>query len=90
MTGNRVAYRAFHEVESQFPEISHADFEASVQLIEPNGRILSGADAVFRTLEFSRIKRLLLWLRRVPGFMLAARLAYNFIARHRSFLGRFS
>lgn len=83
LTGNRVSYRPFQEFEDQFPGISRAAFEASVQLIEPNGEILTGADAVFRALDYAEPKPKLLWFQRFPGFMPIARRAYSFIASHR-------
>jgi len=90
LTGQRVIYRPFQEVENHFAEIPRSAFEASVQLIEPGGRILSGADAVFHTLEYARPKPKILSLRKLPGFMPLARLAYKSVARHRSFFSRFS
>ncbi len=90
-TGDRVAYAEYQKVEAQFPEIPRADFETAVQLIELDGRALSGADAVFRLFDFAgergRIPRL---LRQLPGFMPLARAAYRFIASHRSFFSRMS
>ena len=90
-TGDRVDYREFQLVAPQFPDIPTADFEEAVQLIEPGGRVLSGADAVLRTLDFAPKKR---WLHRVlraiPGFMPIARVAYRFIANHRTFFSRFT
>ena len=85
-TGDRIAYCEYQKVEAHFPEISRADFEQAVQLIEPDGRVLSGADAVFRIFDFApdggRLPRL---LRQLPGFMPLARAAYRFIAIARAY-----
>jgi predicted DCC family thiol-disulfide oxidoreductase YuxK len=86
-----VEYRAFQEVADQFPEIPRVAFERAVQLIETDGRVSSGADAVFQLFEFaSKKRRLLKFLRKVPGFMPVARLAYAFIASHRTWLSVFT
>jgi predicted DCC family thiol-disulfide oxidoreductase YuxK len=83
-TGDRIDYRTLQEAAPRFPEIPRADFEGAVQLIEPDGRVTGGADAVFRALDFSpKKKRVLGLLRALPGFDGLARRAYRFIARHR-------
>ena len=90
-TGERIAYCEYQKVEERFPESPRADFEQAVQLIELDGRVLSGADAVFRIFDFGPdggwLPRL---LRRLPGFMPLARAAYRFIASHRTFFSRIS
>jgi predicted DCC family thiol-disulfide oxidoreductase YuxK len=86
-TRDRIQYRPFQEVAERFPEIPRATFENAVQLIQTDGRVASGADAVFRLFDFAPKKRpLLKFLRRVPGFMPIARGAYGFIAKHRTWL----
>ncbi len=81
-------YAPFQEVGRQFPEISEQQFHSSVQLIEPDGRIYSGAEAVFRTLERAPAFAWALWAyRRIPGMAPLANWGYRFIARHRSGLG---
>jgi lipase maturation factor 1 len=91
-TGASVDYEPFQKVAADYPEIPSADFESAVQLIEMNGKVSSGADAVFRALEFSeRQNRALCALLAVQGFAAAARGAYRFVARNRaaaSFLTR--
>lgn len=90
-TAERVEYRAFQEVADQFPEIPRLAFERAVQLIETDGRVSSGADAVFQLFEFaSKKRRLLKFLQGVPGFMPVARAAYAFIASHRTWLSVFT
>jgi predicted DCC family thiol-disulfide oxidoreductase YuxK len=89
-TGERVTYRPLQEIGEDIPEIAKSTLEASVHLVEPDGRIFRGADAVFRTLEYTQPKPKFLWLRLLPGFMPLARFAYDFIARRRSLFSRFS
>src|SRR5271154_1615275 len=52
MTGDAVDYLPLQDLQiaRQFPEISRECFQSSVQLIEPDGQVFSGAEAVFRTL----------------------------------------
>lgn len=95
-TGDRIEYHPLQAVAARYPEIPRETFEHAVQLIEPapsgspSNRVTSGADAVFRTLEFATGPvRLLGWLcRKIPGALPAARLIYRFIARHRTAMGR--
>jgi len=92
ITGDAVDYEPFQKVASHYPDIPHEAFENAVQLIETDGRVSSGADAVFRVLEYSRkagwVPGLLM---AIPGLSGMARIAYRFVADHRtafSFLTR--
>ena len=51
-TGDSVDYLPAQDprIAAQFPEIPRQQFDASVQLIETDGSVYSGAEAVFRTL----------------------------------------
>ncbi|MXY28183.1 DUF393 domain-containing protein, partial [Candidatus Poribacteria bacterium] len=82
VTGDRVDYAPYQEVASQFPEIPISAFESSVQLIQENGTVLSGAEAVLRALNSG----LLLWCYyQLPGFAKVSETVYRLIARHRPF-----
>ena len=91
-TRGRVDFEPFQKVAADHPEIPLATFESAVQFIEPDGAVTSGADAMFRTLEFSGRKNFLLHaLLATPGFLISARVVYRLIARNRkaaSFLTR--
>jgi predicted DCC family thiol-disulfide oxidoreductase YuxK len=52
MTGDRVDYLPAQDarIAAQFPEIPRQQFNTAVQLIETDGSVYSGAEAVFRTL----------------------------------------
>jgi predicted DCC family thiol-disulfide oxidoreductase YuxK len=52
LTGDRVTYAPSQEVAHEYPDIAADEFRKSVQLIEPDGRRTSGAEAVFRTLVY--------------------------------------
>lgn len=91
-TGRKVRYRRSQQVADRFPEIPPVEFARAVQLVEPDGSVRSGADAVFRAYDVSGRPPLLLRIARLlPGFRTVARVAYRFIADHRatfSFLTR--
>ncbi len=81
LTGSRIEYAASEDVGPQYPQIPKEAFGQSVQLVQPDGTVSSGARAVFQTLG-------LLWLYRwisVPSEIL-----YRFIARHRDFAYQFT
>ncbi len=75
-TGDRVDYLTFQDLGGQFPEISREQFEKSVQLIESDGAVYSGAEAVFRSLGRQ-------WLYRLPAVAPVSEWAYRLVARHR-------
>ena len=82
VTGDRVDYVPYQEVASQFPEIPISAFENSVQLIQENGTVLSGAAAVLHALNSG----FLLWCySHLPGFATVSETVYRLIAQHRPF-----
>ncbi|MEO7949430.1 MAG: lipase maturation factor family protein [Chthoniobacterales bacterium] len=81
ITAGAVEYQPLQEAASRFPEVPRAEFEAAVKLIEPDGRVYSGAAAVSRSLGRS------LWrwsYAHVPGVAPLSETAYRFIAGHRA------
>jgi lipase maturation factor 1 len=85
LTGDRVEYAPYQEVSSLFPQIPEENFRKSVQFVEPDGSIYSGAEAVFRALASAGQKSLLLWFyQNVPGFSAVAERFYRLVADHRS------
>lgn len=88
ITGPRVEYAPFQDVESRYPQITREQFESAVRLVSPGGEVYSGAEAVLRTLAVVPGKRWLLWLYFwLPLFGRLARWSYGFIARHRRGFG---
>src|SRR5208282_2769631 len=84
LTGDRVEYRPYQEVASQYPAISLADFRRAVQFIAPDGHHAAAAEASFLTLAHARGKGFWLALYgRLPGFATISELIYAFIAAHR-------
>jgi predicted DCC family thiol-disulfide oxidoreductase YuxK len=86
--GDQVEFAPFQTVGESFAQdISIECFSSAVHLIEPDGSIYAGAEAVFRMLSTGTRfgSGFGLWsYRRVPGFAIAARHGYRFVAAHRS------
>src|SRR5947207_13700312 len=84
-TGDRIEYTPFQSpaVSAQFPELPRERFEQSVHLIEPNGAVYCGAEAVFRSLAVNPRRQF--WLRlyeKLPGFAPLTECVYRFVANH--------
>ena len=85
VTGDAVDYAPSQQVASDFPDIPPERFRDSVVLIEPGGRVTSGAEAVFRALAEAPGRSLgLECYERLPGFVAVSEFAYRLIARHRN------
>ncbi|MDQ6655527.1 MAG: lipase maturation factor family protein, partial [Verrucomicrobiota bacterium] len=83
-TGAAVDYATSAEAGGRFPEIPAGDFQRAVQLVTPDGRVLSGAAAVFESLGHARGRGWLTWsYRHVPGFAMVTELAYKGVAQNR-------
>jgi lipase maturation factor 1 len=91
MTGDRVDYRPAQDpgIAAQFPEIPRKEFETAVQLIETDGTVYSGAEAVFRTVAHSPGQQ---WPLRcyqgTPIFANFTEWAYRLAAENRTFFSR--
>src|SRR5262245_30028182 len=79
-TGDRIHYRPCQEIH-ELPEIPRGRFEESVYLIEPDGAVYSGAEAVLRSLGRQS------WYR-LPGVAAISERAYRFVARYRQFFSK--
>ena len=80
ITGDRIDYAPSQEVGGQFPQIPAKAFSQSVQLVRPDGTVISGARAVFETLGHEKSyerARVLAWI---------AEGVYGFIAARRTFV----
>lgn len=84
VTGGAVDYAPYQAEADRFPEIPRERFAEAVHLLEPDGRVTSGAEAVFRTLATARGRGWILSLyEHVPGVARASEALYRFVARHR-------
>ena len=48
-TGDRITYKTYQEVASQFKDIPLKEFKKASRLIEPNGSVYSGPDSAYRS-----------------------------------------
>lgn len=84
LTAGAVEYAPFQDVAERFPEIPSEAFERSVQFIETDGTVFSGAEAVFRSLGQKRRRRWMIWCyEHMPGFAVMTESAYALVARSR-------
>ena len=71
---------------ARFPEVPRGQFETAVQLVEPDGGVYGGAEAVFRALALNPHEGWLLdWYEHSPVFAHASEWGYRVVARHRTF-----
>jgi predicted DCC family thiol-disulfide oxidoreductase YuxK len=91
LTGERVIYRPYQEAAVEFPVIPLEAFQHAIQLIEPDGKVYSGAAATYRVLRQVPGRGAWWWLyAHAPGFAVASERSYAFVARRRGLLSRVS
>ncbi len=88
LTQDKVDYAASQNVAEQFPLVPKEQFRQSVQLIDAEGNVFSGAQAVFKTLVYAGRDRLFWLYKNLPGFALASEFAYRLVAKHRVLFAR--
>ncbi|HXI38901.1 MAG TPA: lipase maturation factor family protein [Bryobacteraceae bacterium] len=89
LTGGQIEYAPYQEAAERFPEVPHENFTRAVQLILPNGEVLSAGHAVLRLLAHVPGYAWILWTyRNVPGVAAVTEWLYRLIAAHRSFFYR--
>ncbi len=54
MTENRVLYKPYQEGLEEFPELSREDCIKAVQFVDVDGKVYSAAEAVFKSLTYSK------------------------------------
>ena len=87
LTGDAVDYLPSQDpqITARFPEIPRQHFQTSVQLIEPNGEVFSGAEAVFRALAKNpNVEWPLRSYQSSRAFSWFTERAYEFVATHRT------
>jgi predicted DCC family thiol-disulfide oxidoreductase YuxK len=90
-TGPAVDYRPYQDVQQDFPQISEDEFQSSIRLVQPDGRLSSGARAAFEVLALGGYTRL--WnilYTTLPLFGAISEWCYRFVARHRAVCYRIS
>jgi predicted DCC family thiol-disulfide oxidoreductase YuxK len=61
-TGDQIEYAPYQEAAPRFPQIDERQFRRAVHLVEADGRVSRGSEAVFRAMALCGRKRWLLWL----------------------------
>jgi predicted DCC family thiol-disulfide oxidoreductase YuxK len=87
-TGDRFDFLPFQDpgVATRFPEVPRGQFENAVQLIQTDGTVYGGAEAVFRALAYNPHEgRLLDWYEHSSAFAHTSEWGYRLVARHRGF-----
>lgn len=65
--------------------------EEAVHLVDPDGRVFTGAAAVFKALALDRRYAPLWWLyRKLPGFRPVSERVYRWVADHRGLVSRWT
>ena len=87
LTGDAVDYEPSQgaDIQERYPEIPRERFAKSVQLVEPDGRVTEGAEAVCRVLAAARRPAALWSYQHIPGVASLGDRAYRLVAGHRSF-----
>lgn len=87
--GDAIDRAPYQDVAARFPDIPPERFDRSVHLIDTDGRVHVGADAILRARAAAGRGRWLRWCyERVPGFALASEWAYVQVAAHRPLASR--
>jgi predicted DCC family thiol-disulfide oxidoreductase YuxK len=85
--GERVGWAPYQDASRRFPNLPLERFRRAVQLIEPDGNVYEGAEAVFRTL--AKQPGGGHWLaiyQHLPGAALLFDAGYHWVAGHRNLL----
>jgi predicted DCC family thiol-disulfide oxidoreductase YuxK len=87
--GRKIDFLTSQEIGHHFWEISEDSYQKAVHLIERNGRISRGAEAVFRAYAIGKGKPFFLSAyRRIPVFAWLSEWFYSLVATNRSFFSR--
>lgn len=84
MTRGLINYRPYSDVAEDFPDIDPKAFQQAVRLIEPDGRVFSGAEAALRSFTYARSWGWLypLYVEK-KWFRKPANALYDWVAKHR-------
>jgi predicted DCC family thiol-disulfide oxidoreductase YuxK len=89
LTQSQVDYIAYQDLSGRFPDISRADFERAVHWVDSQGRVASGAEAVFRALAMNSRYRWIFWVYwRLPGVRWICDAGYKWVVKNRALISR--
>ena len=83
LTGDKVRYRPFQEALPGYTDLSAEECQRAVQLLEPDGRRSSGAEASFRVLAYGGCGVYAAVMSRSQWVKRAAEATYTFVSRRR-------
>jgi predicted DCC family thiol-disulfide oxidoreductase YuxK len=84
VTGERLSYESSQSASSRFPQIPLENYHRSVQLVDGEGQIYQGAEAVYRGLSVVPALRWLVWIYRwIPGFAWVSEKVYRWVSANR-------
>jgi lipase maturation factor 1 len=84
ITAGKVDYGICQEAAPHFPEIPPDEFDRSLVLIQEDGTVFFGAEAVCRSLSYRRSRKWLAWsYDHIPTFAPVSETVYRLIACHR-------
>ncbi len=87
MTGDTLDYLTFQDASVDFPDIPLKEFKKASRIIEPDGRVYSGPDSAYRSYDYAKKGYPWhAWYLKSPVFRWISDHAYNWIAKHRSFM----
>jgi predicted DCC family thiol-disulfide oxidoreductase YuxK len=89
-TGDTLEYLPYQDtaVARRFPALTTERCARALQIVEPDGAVSKGADAVFRALARSGLRWPLTLYRRLPGVATVSELVYQLVARNRPLASR--
>lgn len=80
----RLDLQPYHEATARFPELPVESFRRAAQLVEPDGRVSAGAEAILRARALAPGAGGWLWVyENVPGARALFDRGYRFVARNR-------
>jgi len=88
LVGDRVDFEPYQTAHARFPSIEVGAFRAAVHLVEPDGRVSRGAEAVVRALAHGGRRFPLAAYGRLPGVALLSEWGYRLVAAHRPLASR--
>jgi predicted DCC family thiol-disulfide oxidoreductase YuxK len=85
----KVVFKPYQDAVDQFTEVSEAEAKESLQLIEPDGSVYSGAAAVFKMLTYGSSNAWWWLYEHVPGFSWVSESVYRLVAGNRGLAAGF-
>jgi len=80
VAGEKIEFQPFQELQGH---AQSAEFPKAVHLLEPDGTVSRGAEAIFRMLKIAGHPGWLWMYRRFPGFSTVTKFLYDLVAGHR-------